>query len=207
MSSTIKRAWSWYSGCLSRNPFTTKTITSSVIVGFGDIVAQSISIFSHKNEMIINSPTSYSSSPSTSLVRRWREEYNPVRTLKMAFVGYSVVGISSYFWFKWLERFMPGSTLKQVIPKLVVDQLIFSPYMLASNFLMVSALNGKSKDEIKTKMEKDFVPTLYVNWMVWPFASFVNFWLIPYHYRILFANGVSLGWNTYLSIVTNKSSK
>ncbi len=38
-------------------------------------------------------------------------------------------------------------------------------------------------------------------WVIWPPAQFVNFWLLPTRFRVLFDNAVSLGYDVYTSHV------
>jgi protein Mpv17 len=37
--------------------------------------------------------------------------------------------------------------------------------------------------------------------MIWPAASSINFWFMPVHYQVLFANIVGLFWNIILSYI------
>ncbi|PRP78530.1 hypothetical protein PROFUN_13587 [Planoprotostelium fungivorum] len=110
-------------------------------------------------------------------------------------------------WHKILEKYIPGGGVKQVTKKLLIDQSLFSPYMLVANLGSVALLNGRSYEEINNKFRQDFKPTLIVNWMVWIPASAINFIFIPYPYRVLWANFVAFGWNSYLSIVSNRRAK
>ena len=42
------------------------------------------------------------------------------------------------------------------------------------------------------------------NWVVWPIPSFVNIYLVPLQYRVLFMNVVSITYNAALSLVVHK---
>ena len=54
------------------------------------------------------------------------------------------------------------------------------------------------------KLDTTWWPTLQTNWMVWPFVQMINFTFLPLQHRVLFANVISIGWNSYLSWVNSQ---
>eukprot|EP00761_Pharyngomonas_kirbyi_P004954 gb/GECH01004959.1/.p1 GENE.gb/GECH01004959.1/~~gb/GECH01004959.1/.p1 ORF type:complete len:250 (+),score=54.66 gb/GECH01004959.1/:1-750(+) len=52
---------------------------------------------------------------------------------------------------------------------------------------------------IVSQLSVSFLPTMIMDWQVWPAANLVNFALIPQQHRVLYSNVVSLVWNAYLS--------
>jgi protein Mpv17 len=64
----------------------------------------------------------------------------------------------------------------------------------------MAVLEGTSPQE---KLQKNYVTALTSNYMIWPFVQIVNFKFIPLHYRVLFVNVVSIGWNCYLSFLNS----
>lgn len=52
----------------------------------------------------------------------------------------------------------------------------------------------------KAKIEE----TLLSNWKIWPVATYINFYLMPMQYQVLFANFVGLFWNMILSYIASK---
>jgi len=42
------------------------------------------------------------------------------------------------------------------------------------------------------------------NYKIWPAFQFINFNFVPPNYRSLGTNIVSLGWNTYLSVLNQR---
>ncbi len=87
---------------------------------------------------------------------------------------------------------------------MVLDQLAFAPVVLAGFFISNSLANDPSveglKQGVKSYKEKIW-ETLKINWMIWPIATTVNFWLMPLQYQVLFANVVGLFWNIILSFI------
>ncbi|CAB4055728.1 unnamed protein product [Lepeophtheirus salmonis] len=69
-------------------------------------------------------------------------------------LGSTVFPVSLYYWFRFLDKKMVGTAMKVVVPKVIVDQLVSSPYMLATFFIGMSIMEGKKDifEECKEKM-------------------------------------------------------
>ena len=85
--------------------------------------------------------------------------------------------------------------------RVACDQLAFAPVMIGVFLSSMATMEGGSP---KHKLETTWWPALKANWMVWPFVQMVNFTFLPLQHRVLFANVVSIGWNSYLSWVNNQ---
>ena len=44
------------------------------------------------------------------------------------------------------------------------------------------------------------------NYKLWPAVQFVNFYLIPLNYQLLFLNVIAIGWTAFLSNANQKAS-
>ena len=80
-----------------------------------------------------------------------------------------------------------------------VDQIGFSPVGISLYFVVMGLMQGKPWPDIKQNWDNNFIPTLLVNWTVWPTFQAINFNLIPVGYRLMAVNVVSIGWNAFLS--------
>lgn len=122
------------------------------------------------------------------------------RSRDVAITGF-LVGPFCHFWYLFLDRWLPGRTLKIVAQKLLVDQLICSPIAITSFLSVTTYLEGKRGQEFKNElMEKG--KTLYTaEWIIWPPAQVINFFLLPTKYRVLFDNSVSFFFDWYSSYV------
>ena len=88
------------------------------------------------------------------------------------------------------------------LTRLAADQLLFAPLFVGTFFAALLTLEGRPRDAA-AKVRADLPAALKANWALWVPANFVNFRFVPPHLQVLFANGVALVWNTYLSIVSN----
>lgn len=88
------------------------------------------------------------------------------------------------------------------LARLAADQLLFAPAFVSTFFAALLTLEGRPGDAV-AKIKADLPSALKANWSLWVPANFVNFRFVPPVLQVAFANVVALGWNTYLSIVSN----
>ena len=95
--------------------------------------------------------------------------------------------------------------------KLVIDQLIFSPICIFSIFVTLSVVSKLFNQDSRfdsTEEMKDKGWKLYVaEWAVWPPAQFINFYILPTKYRVLYDNSISLLFDCYTSYVCFDTKK
>uniref|UniRef100_A0A2P2HWU6 Mpv17-like protein 2 n=1 Tax=Hirondellea gigas TaxID=1518452 RepID=A0A2P2HWU6_9CRUS len=63
-----------------------------------------------------------------------QQQFNLSRTTQMTITG-GTVGLLCHQWYQTLDRVLPGRSIKTIIKKLAVDQLIFSPVCISVFFL------------------------------------------------------------------------
>lgn len=133
------------------------------------------------------------------------ERFESTRTAHMAISGVTV-GIICHFWYKMLDRRMPGRSMRVVAKKIVLDQLICSPIYISAFFVTLGLLERKGKHEVWEEIKEKAWKLYAAEWTVWPVAQFVNFYWIPTHYRIFYDNIISLGYDVLTSKVKHKQS-
>ena len=170
--------WGRYVELLEAFPFATKVVTSAFIVGGGDIACQ-------------------------KLVEK-QENLDTKRLGIMTFLGGALVAPVLHFWYGFLGTAITLPGHQGTAAMLVADQFAFAPAFIAVFMSSVTTLEGNmSKIPEVLNGWWDAVKT---NWIIWIPAQLVNFALVPLQFRVLFANVVALGWNTYLSWATHSSS-
>ncbi|CAL1268388.1 unnamed protein product [Larinioides sclopetarius] len=123
------------------------------------------------------------------------DSWKPVRTAHMGAAGLTT-GVLTHYWYILVDVFIPGSSLRCIIKKVLYDQILFSPINLTVYFGTVAILEGSTKhlkDELLEKGKKIYT----AEWIVWPPAQFINFYLLPLRYRVLFDNFISFGFDIY----------
>ncbi|XP_018896991.2 mpv17-like protein 2 [Bemisia tabaci] len=128
-------------------------------------------------------------------------KWNPRRTLNLTISGVTV-GVICHTWYKYLESILPGTTMRTVVKKVLLDQLVYSPVGI---FVLLVTLGTLEHADFPTILEdfKKKGTNLYIaEWFVWPPAQVVNFYFVPVQYRVFYDNLVSLGYDIYTSHVT-----
>lgn len=134
---------------------------------------------------------------------RWDIE----RTSQMAFSG-STAGCLCHYWYIFLDKVIIGRTFDMVIKKLILDQCICSPIIILSFFATVAIFEDDPIENLTEEVREKFWTLYKAEWVVWPPAQIINFYLLPTRYRVAYDNTVSLGYDVYTSHVKHaKPSK
>lgn len=130
------------------------------------------------------------------------KEFNVRRLTSMFLFGGIIRGPILFLWYsKCLTYLCPGKGVKVALKKIALDQFAFSPVAIAFFFVIMTLANGGDVHDCERKLRREYWPTLYRSWMLWPSVQLFNFWLIPPRHQIIPANAVAIGWMGYLSYV------
>nr|GEV78682.1 protein Mpv17 [Tanacetum cinerariifolium] len=70
-------------------------------------------------------------------------DHNWLRALRMASYGFLLYGPGSYVWYQYLDRWMPQQTPQNVLIKVVLNQIILGPSVIAVIFAWNNLWQGK----------------------------------------------------------------
>lgn len=173
-----------YGEALESKPLLTKGLTSAAMVGVGDAVCQ--------------------------LTLETDTQFNAKRLGIMTFLGGALIAPVLHVWYNSLGgiiaklfpnptgKFAAAGGLQGLATRLVLDQAVFAPCFIGVFMSSVLVLEARP-EQISGALSKDWWPALQMNWTIWVPAQVLNFALVPLKFQVLFANVVSLVWNTYLS--------
>jgi protein Mpv17 len=61
-------------------------------------------------------------------------------------------------------------------------------------------MEGGNREAVVEKLKKSYLPTIALNYCIWPAAQFLNFMVIPSPLQIPFSSTIGVFWNAYLSL-------
>uniref|UniRef100_A0A0A9G6T3 Protein Mpv17 n=1 Tax=Arundo donax TaxID=35708 RepID=A0A0A9G6T3_ARUDO len=126
-----------------------------------------------------------------------------LRALRMASYGFFLYGPGSYAWYEFLDRCMPKQTFANFSAKVILNQIVLGPCVIAVIFAWNNLWLGKLS-ELPSKYQNDALPTLLYGFKFWIPVSIVNFGMIPLSARVAFMSSCSIFWNFYLSTTMSK---
>ncbi|XP_071476823.1 peroxisomal membrane protein 2-like [Diadema antillarum] len=164
-----------YLRLLKERPILTKSITSGVIAGFGDIIAQ----------RIVDS----------------KAPYTFQTTAAFAALGTFFTGPLSHYFYAWLQKTFPGKDVPTSVKKIICDRLVFAPPYLLIFFYLLGILEGKGHAKSVQKIRETYWIALKMNWRVWTISQYVNINFVPLQFRVLFASVIAFVWTIYLAVM------
>uniref|UniRef100_A0A7S1XVV5 Peroxisomal membrane protein 2 n=1 Tax=Phaeomonas parva TaxID=124430 RepID=A0A7S1XVV5_9STRA len=104
----------------------------------------------------------------------------------------------SHFWYAFLER-VPALR-KSPILKVILDNIIWRPFLLLYSFVCFGLLMGRTPSEIMAELRSKFKSSYLTGLKIYPVASLVNMTMVPVDMRTSFSELVGFFWNWYLSL-------
>ncbi|XP_052179083.1 uncharacterized protein LOC127792581 [Diospyros lotus] len=130
-------------------------------------------------------------------------DHDWLRALRMTSYGFLLYGPGSYEWYKYLDHCMPKQTVNNLLMKVLLNQIVLGPSVIAVVFAWNNLWQGKLS-ELPNKYKKDALPTLFFGFRFWIPVSLLNFWIVPLHSRVAFMSMGSIFWNFCLSSTMSK---
>src|SRR5207237_1135780 len=107
---------------------------------------------------------------------------------KFTCLGLFLVAPSLHYWYGFLAKQFPTSTLKRV----VFDQFLYAPLFLTVFIFLNDYLDNYNYISSLNKVQSEIQNTVLVNWVLWiPFQSF-NFRFVPTQFQVLANNSCAL---------------
>nr|VZI11234.1 unnamed protein product [Spirometra erinaceieuropaei] len=177
----VNRLWSGYNRLLVKYPYRTQGVSTAVIMGCGDIIAQ-------------------------TLIER-RSEWDFARTAKFGSIGLLFVGPALHTWYSFVDKLYRGKGVVRTLKMVATDQLVMAPSMIFCIIGLVGFTRHWDAKEAREALSTSYLSAVLTNYKIWPATQFINFIFVPLHLRLFVVNFVALFWNSYLSYVTRSQAK
>ncbi|CAK9864189.1 unnamed protein product [Sphagnum jensenii] len=127
-----------------------------------------------------------------------------LRAMRMASYGFLIYGPFSQVWYEVLDHLLPAKNLTNLSLKVVANQVVLGPCVIALVFAWNSLWQGRL-EHLPEMYRTRALSTLIDGWKFWFPASILNFGLVPLQARVAFMSSCSIFWNFYLSITMTAS--
>jgi len=106
-----------------------------------------------------------------------------------------------HVWYIYLDRVLPGNTVRIVLKKLAADQLFMSPLSIIVFFISLGLLEGQQFHEMWHDIRHRGPPLLAAEWTFGPATQLFNFFVLPTRFRVVYDSVVCLCFDVYYSYV------
>lgn len=169
-----------------------QALTAASLALTGDTIAQLRQRWVKNNDALSNSHN------AKDVIENLLSEHDWLRALRMTSYGFLLYGPGSYAWYQFLELVMPKQTVQNLLIKVLLNQIVLGPMVIAVVFAWNNLWLGRLS-ELPNKYQKDALPTLFFGFRFWIPVSILNFWVVPLQTRVAFMSMGSIFWNFYLS--------
>jgi len=114
------------------------------------------------------------------------------RSLDWPAVGrYVVLGAAVFspvltYWYRWLDRVLPGTTAKVVMQKVAMDIVVMDVPFYTAFYTVLNMLEGRSLKDAWAEVKAKLIPTIIFSVLLWTPAQTINFRYVPPHLRVVY---------------------
>ncbi|BEI81907.1 hypothetical protein CcaverHIS002_0210670 [Cutaneotrichosporon cavernicola] len=197
----VSRLWQGYLAQLAARPLRTKMVTSGTMFFVGDAIAQFGIEGRRVSPDAVPQPDGYGPVEDDVTLA-----YNPTRAARQAVYGALVLAPLAHNWLVRLDKVKFANKWATLGAKVSLDQLVWGPFIVTTFWSWTGMMEGKTGDQVAELVHFAF-PGAYSKCVaVFAPTQIVNFLWVPLHHRLLVHQTVGLGWNIFLSYMTNKNN-
>jgi len=189
-----QKAFAKYNRQLEVRPVLTKAITSGVLFGTADILAQSVAIVTAPKET--------------------RRHYDTKRIAYHVAFGTCFIGPFGHYHFQLLEKTSrmiwtcPVAHASQAwMYKVAMAQFVYWSWFQNMSYLtFMSLCDGKNVEEAKEVMQNKIMGVQKMNWVFWIPVASVCFKCIPVPLQLTYTLSMNMLWSSFLSWYNNQAT-
>ena len=115
-----------------------------------------------------------------------RQKYNVASIFRYTVLGGAVFSPTLHFWYRWLDRCLPGTAVTTVVKKVVIDVGLFAIPYYTVFYVLINVMAGESIQVAWDELKKKLFPTMAATAVFWVPAQIVNFRLVPPRLRVVY---------------------
>lgn len=173
--------WRWSKGVwnkmFGKYLLVTNVVGSGLLMAVGDVIAQE---YEYRHGL------------------RKQDRYDNDRVSRM-FIAGCLQGPLHHYVYNWMDRLMPHRTFRNIIYKILIDQLVMSPACILIFFYSVCYLENQTLQATHKEIIEKFPYIYLMDWLTWPAAQYFNFRYLETKYRVAFVNVCTALYNVLMS--------
>lgn len=118
----------------------------------------------------------------------------------VGFVGATYFAPFSLWWYRWLDKYVPGFDRRSIFKKIILNQIVAGLPAIPVFYGATSALQGYSVEESWDEVKDKFVPTWMTGMVYWPGVQAVNFMMVPTAMKPLYVGFFSYVWTNIICL-------
>ncbi|XP_063222640.1 mpv17-like protein isoform X2 [Bacillus rossius redtenbacheri] len=127
------------------------------------------------------------------------ERVDCAQAARFALYGSCFVAPSLQAWLSFAQRAWPGRSWRATLTKVLLEQVTYTPFAIASFYCGMTLLEGQGWDAAVSEVRAKFLPTYKVGALVWPAVQVFNYSAVPERNRVPFVSVCSLLWACFLA--------
>lgn len=124
--------------------------------------------------------------------------WDKARTFKFSAIGF-LFGPQFHYWVPFVAGLIPGHTPATALKRVIIDQALMGCWATSSVLFEKEILDGNGIQAGFNNIRLHFWEVYLKACCIFPPGQFINYLLIPPHYRVLWLNGIGFCWRIILS--------
>lgn len=198
--------FAWYSNRLDTHPISTKCISAGLISSFGNSMAQVITFYQDKIDDENNNNNNSNKENPIAGGDFWDDfSLDPAQVGRFAFLNVIFVAPVLHHWYNFINRALPGTSIRMVLQRTFWDEFVFSPIYVPVFLTMLWKLEGTPWPKVQSMVYNEVPGIIVAEWALWVPTMLVTFRYAPVKFQVLVINVVNVVWQTFLSFMAAKA--
>eukprot|EP01084_Bolivina_argentea_P306725 530074_1 len=133
-------------------------------------------------------------------------QWDMKRSLNFTTIGV-VIGPFFHFMIPFVVSVFPGTGTKIALQRAVFGQIVFAPFASGLVLSLNTILDGGNMNSVRKRLQNDWFDVYIRQIFFFLPGQFINYWIIPMQYRVLWLNFIGFNWRIFLSYLVFSRNK